>query len=163
MKFAKSIYLVSGLYGLLILIPQYFLESRNGISFPPAINHPEYYYGFIGVAVAWQIGFLIISKEPKRYGPLMIAAVIEKYSYGVAVLILYGQGRIAGPILVTGLIDLILGTLFAVAYKKVEGQITRHESSHGAVPDIVLSAEPNPSAIAGSPPGRARKTPLRDC
>ncbi len=44
MKFAKSIYLVSGLYGLLILIPQYFLESRNGISFPPAINHPEYYY-----------------------------------------------------------------------------------------------------------------------
>src|SRR6266542_2225430 len=121
------------------------------------------YYGFIGVAVAWQIGFLIISKEPKRYGPLMIAAVIEKYSYGVAVLILYGQGRIAGPILVTGLIDLILGTLFAVAYKKVEGQITRHESSRGAVPDIVLSAEPNPSAIAGSPPGRARKTPLRDC
>jgi hypothetical protein len=51
----------------------------------------------------------------------MIAAVIEKYSYGVAVLVLYGQGRIAGLILVTGLIDLILGTLFAVAYKKVDG------------------------------------------
>ncbi|HEV8371246.1 MAG TPA: hypothetical protein VGQ39_25100 [Pyrinomonadaceae bacterium] len=123
MKFAKSIYLLSGLYGLLVLIPQYFLKARNGIDFPPAINHPEYYYGFIGVAVAWQIGFLIISKDPRRYGPLMIATVIEKYSYGFPVLVLYVQGRLAVPILVTGLIDLILGTLFAVAYKKVGTQI----------------------------------------
>jgi len=136
MKFAKLIYLVSGLYGLLVLIPQYFLESRNGISFPPAINHPEYYYGFIGVAVAWQIGFLIISKEPKRYGPLMIATVIEKYSYGVAVLVLYGQGRLAGPILVTGLIDLILGALFAVAYKKVERSALADEAAVSAVSSL---------------------------
>jgi len=123
MKFAKSIYLLSGLYGLLVLVPQYFLKARNGIDFPPAINHPEYYYGFIGVAVAWQIGFLIISKYPQRYRPLMIATVIEKYSYGFAVLVLYVQGRVAAPILVTGLIDLILGTLFAVAYKRVGTQI----------------------------------------
>jgi hypothetical protein len=44
--------------------------------------------------------------------------VVEKYSYGFAVLILYGQGRIAVAVLVTGLIDLILGTLFAVSFKK---------------------------------------------
>ena len=118
MKFARSIYLVSGLYGLLMLVPQYFLESRNGMNFPPVINHPEYYYGFIGVAVAWQIGFLIISRDVERYGPLMIATVIEKYSYGFAVVVLYGQGRVEGLILLTGLIDLVLGTLFAVAYKR---------------------------------------------
>ncbi len=119
MKFAKWIYLISGLYGLLVLIPQYFLESTNGVKFPPAINHPEYYYGFIGVAVAWQTGFLMISRDPKRYGPLMIATVIEKYSYGLALLVLYVQGRLVVPILATGLIDLVLGTLFTVAYKKV--------------------------------------------
>jgi hypothetical protein len=119
LKFAKGLYMVSGIYGLLVLLPQYFLESRNGMNFPPAINHPEYYYGFIGVAVAWQIGFLIIARDPQRYGPLMIAGVIEKYSYGCAVLVLYGQGRLAGLMLVTGLIDLALGTLFAVAYQKV--------------------------------------------
>ena len=78
MKFAKWVYRVSGIYGLIVLIPQYFLESKNGIDYPPAINHPEYYYGFIGVAIAWQIGFLIISGDPKRYRLLMIATVIEK-------------------------------------------------------------------------------------
>lgn len=118
MRFARWTYLVAGVYGLLVMVPQYFLESRNGVDFPPPINHPEYYYGFIGVAVAWQIAFLIISRDPQRYRPLMIAAVVEKYSYGFAVLILYAQGRIAVAVLVTGLIDLILGTLFAVSFKK---------------------------------------------
>ncbi len=126
MKFARRVYLLAGIYGLLVLLPQYFLESRNGLNFPPAINHPEYYYGFIGVAVAWQIGFLIIARDPQRYGPLMIATVIEKYSYGIAVLVLYGQGRLASLILVTGLIDLMLGTGFAVAYQKVGRSMKNH-------------------------------------
>ena len=64
MKFAKWTYLIAGIYGLLILLPQYFLEVQNGIDYPPPINHPEYYYGFIGIAVAWQIAFLIISRDP---------------------------------------------------------------------------------------------------
>jgi hypothetical protein len=117
-KFARWTYLLAGLYGLLVLVPQYFLEFRNGIDFPPPITHPEYYYGFIGVAVAWQIAFLIISRDPQRYRPLMIAAAIEKYSYAIAVLALYGQGRVAVAVLVTALIDLLLGTLFIVAFKK---------------------------------------------
>ena len=120
MRFAKWTYLVAGVYGLFVLVPQYFLESWNSINFPPPINHPEYYYGFIGVAVAWQVAFLIISRDPKRYRPLMIATVIEKYSYGLACLVLYAQARIAGPVLVTGLIDLFLGTLFAVAFVKTK-------------------------------------------
>lgn len=119
MKFAKWVYLVAGVYGLLVLVPQYFLESRNGIAYPPVINHPEYYYGFVGVAIAWQVGFLIISRDPSRYRLMMIAAVIEKYSYGIAVLILFWQARIANMILVTGVIDLVLGTLFAISYKNV--------------------------------------------
>lgn len=117
MKFAKWTYLVAGIYGLLVLVPQYFLEEQNGRDYPPAINHPEYYYGFIGVAIAWQIAFLIISKDPPRYRPIMIASVIEKYSYGIVVIILYLQGRVAMTILSTGIIDLILGTLFLIAYR----------------------------------------------
>ncbi len=119
MRFAKWVYLISGIYGLIVLTPMYFLESKNGIDYPPAINHPEFYYGFIGVALAWQVGFLIISKDPKRYRLMMIAAVIEKYSYGIAVLILFLQGRIANMILVTGMIDIVLGTLFFISYKRV--------------------------------------------
>lgn len=123
MKFARSVYLVGGIYGLIVLVPQYFLESRNGIEYPPVINHPEYYYGFVGVAIAWQVGFLIISKDPKRYRLMMIAAVLEKFSYGIAVSILFWQGRIAEFILVTGIIDMILGTLFAISYRTVRERI----------------------------------------
>lgn len=115
MKFAKWTYLIAGIYGLLILLPQYFLETKNGIDYPPPINHPEYYYGFIGVAIAWQIAFLIISKDPRRYRPLMIASVIEKFSYGIAVVILYLQGRTGSMVLSTGMIDMVLGTLFLIS------------------------------------------------
>ena len=118
MKFAKWVFRIAGIYGLLILIPQYFLEARNGIDFPPPINHPEYYYGFIGVAVAWQVAFLIISGNPQRYRMIMIAAIVEKYSYGIAMAVLSMQHRIATAVLVTALIDMVLGVLFIIAYRK---------------------------------------------
>lgn len=119
MKFAKWVYLVAGIYGLLIVTPLYFLETKMGIDYPPPINHPEYYYGFIGVVLAWQVAFLIIARDPKRYRPLMLATVIEKYSYGIALFVLYGQGRIGMTILSLGIIDTVLGTLFVIAYQKV--------------------------------------------
>jgi hypothetical protein len=116
MKFAAWVYRIAGIYGLLALLPQYFLEEKNGLDYPPPINHPEFYYGFIGVAAAWQLAFLIISRDPARYRPLMIAAVVEKFSYGIAVMVLYGQGRVAGMIFVTAVIDLVLGVLFGISY-----------------------------------------------
>src|SRR5262245_36733676 len=120
MKFAKLTYLIAGIYGLLILVPQYFLEEKNGRDYPPAISHPEYYYGFVGVALAWQIAFLIISKNPIRYRPMMIPSILEKFSYGIAVIVLYSQARVAVAILSTGIIDLIFGMLFLFAYVKLE-------------------------------------------
>lgn len=116
MKFARWTYLIAGIYGLVILVPQYFLEEKTGRDFPPAITHPEFFYGFIGVAVAWQIAFLIISREPQRYRPIMIACVIEKFTYGIAVAVLYLQSRVSATILTTGLIDSVLGTLFLIAF-----------------------------------------------
>ena len=67
MKFAKIVFYVAGIYGLLVLFPQYFMEAKTGQDFPPAITHPEYYYGFIGVALAFQILFLIIARNPLQY------------------------------------------------------------------------------------------------
>ena len=48
MKFAKIIFLVAGIYGVLVLAPIYFMESTIGRQTPPAITHPEYFYGFLG-------------------------------------------------------------------------------------------------------------------
>ena len=118
MLFANRVFLIAAIYGLIVLVPQYFLEAKTGRDFPPAITHPEYYYGFIGVAIAWQIVFLIISRDPVRYRPIMLAAIVEKASFGFPAIALYLTGRLSGQMLVAGLLDLILGVLFIAAYRR---------------------------------------------
>jgi len=118
MKFAKLVFAVAGIYGLIVLLPQYFLEEKVGRDLPPPITHPEFYYGFIGVAVAWQILFLLLAKNPPRYRPMMIPAVLEKASFGIAVIVLFLQNRVSALMLGPGIIDLVLGSLFVVAYVK---------------------------------------------
>lgn len=118
MKFAKYTFLTAGVLGLLVLVPQYFLFEKNGADFPPAINHPEYYFGFVGVAVAFQLVFIIISRDPIKYRPFMPASVVEKFSYGLALLVLFLQGKLAGLIFAAGVIDLTFGLLFIVSYVK---------------------------------------------
>jgi len=116
MTFARRVFRVAAIYGLLVLVPQYFLEGRTGRDFPPAITHVEYYYGFIGLAVAWQLAFLLIARDPVRHRPLMLVAVVEKLAFGVPAIILYSQGRLSAQLLAAGLIDLLLGTLFIASY-----------------------------------------------
>jgi hypothetical protein len=116
--FARRVFLIAGIYGLLVLVPQYFLEGKTGVDFPPPITHPEYFYGFIGVAVAWQLAFLVIARDPVRYRLLMLPAIVEKAAFGFATVALYAQGRLHTQMLAAGLIDLTLGTLFALSYVK---------------------------------------------
>ena len=118
MRFARRVFFIAGVYGLLVLAPQYFLEAKTGRDFPPAITHPEYYYGFIGVGLAFQVLFLVIARDPVRYRAAMIPAVLEKATFGVAAVALYLQGRIPAVVLGFALVDLLLGALFVVAYAK---------------------------------------------
>jgi hypothetical protein len=114
--FARRVFLVAAVYGLIVLLPQYFLEAKTGRDVPPAITHPEYYYGFVGVAVAWQVVFLTISRDPIRYRPLMVPAVLEKLAFGVPAIVLFLLGRLHAQMLAAGLLDLILGALFMASY-----------------------------------------------
>ncbi|HVF22642.1 MAG TPA: hypothetical protein VM941_06195, partial [Pyrinomonadaceae bacterium] len=102
--------------GLLVLLPLYFMEEQTGRDYPPPITHPEYYYGFIGIAVAWQLVFLVLSRDPVRYRPLMLPAIVEKVSFGIPVAILYLQQRVSGFILGAAMMDSLLGVLFLIAY-----------------------------------------------
>ena len=120
MEFAKRVFSIAGIYGFIVLLPQYFLEAKTGRDFPPPITHPEYYYGFIGVALAWQALFLIIAKDPVRYRAAMIPSVLEKAAFGIASVILYLTGRLSPLTLGFGIVDLILGALFIVAYAKTK-------------------------------------------
>ena len=116
MKFARRVFLIAGIYGLIVLLPQYFLEQRIGRDSPPLITHVEYFYGFIGIAIAWQLVFLMISRDPARYRPIMLAAIVEKAAFGLPAIALYMNGRLSEQMLGAGVIDIVLGTLFAIAY-----------------------------------------------
>ena len=122
MIFAKRLYLIAGIYGLIVLVPQYSMEAKTGQDFPPAVTHPEFYYGFVGVAVAWQVLFLILAKDPLRYRPMMIPAILEKAAFGLPVLVLYLQHRVSTFLLCFGTVDLILGVLFVVAYTQTKAR-----------------------------------------
>lgn len=137
MTFARYVFRGAGLLGLIAVLPMYFLEGRIGRDQPPAIAHPEFFYGFVGVVISWQVAFLVIAQDPKRFRPLMVPAVLEKATYGVAVVALFASGRVAMPILITGLIDSALGVLFVLAYLKSSQarQGSTPTSSREAMPD----------------------------
>ena len=125
MRFAKVVFLVAGVYGLIVMAPQYFLEAKNGRDFPPAINHPEFYYGFIGIGVAWQVLFIFLSRDPVRYRPMMIPSMLEKASFFIAAVVLYLQQRIATMTLGLAAVDAVLLVLFVISYLKTKEQIRR--------------------------------------
>jgi hypothetical protein len=116
-RFARAVFLGAGIWGVLLLTPMYFTELLVSPAESPAQSHPEFFYGFVGVGLAWQVAFLIISRDPKRYRALIPAALIEKFSFGLAVLVLGVYGRVPASAIGFGLIDLVLGVLFAISYQ----------------------------------------------
>jgi hypothetical protein len=121
MKFAKVVFWVAGIWGLVVITPLYFMFDLIGKQDPPAITHPGFYYGFVGCALAWQIAFLIIGVNPVRLRPMMIPSMVEKFTFGVAVVALVVNGRMHRTDLVFAGTDLALGVLFVAAFVKTGG------------------------------------------
>ena len=120
MRFAKIVFLIASIYGLLILTPIYFMENKIGRDTPPAITHPEYFYGFVGVGLAWQVLFLVLSTDPVRYRAMILPSILEKISYGIALAVLYSQRRLPLSVLAIGSGDWIFAFLFLAAYFKTK-------------------------------------------
>ncbi len=118
-RFARRVFLSAGIYGLLVMPPMYLLEHRIGIDTPPPITHPEYFYGFIGVTIAWQVLFLCIARDPVTYRLLMLPCILEKLSFVPVVFFLVLEGRAGTQLLPFGLIDLVLAILFMLSYAKI--------------------------------------------
>jgi hypothetical protein len=115
MRFAKWVFLLAGASGVLMILPLY-LEDRFFQDYPPAINRPEFYYGFAGVTLAWQFMFLVVASDPVRYRLAMLPAMLEKVGFAVAVPILYAADRVTGIWLVAAAMDATWLLLFVVAY-----------------------------------------------
>ncbi|WP_321471890.1 hypothetical protein [uncultured Paludibaculum sp.] len=116
-RFARVVFLAAGIWGVLLFVPMYFTELLVPGAESPAQFHPENFYGFVGVGLAWQVAFLIVSRDPQRFRPLIPAALIEKFAFGLAALILGAYGRVPASLVGFGLIDLLLGVLFAISYQ----------------------------------------------
>ena len=116
MRFAKNVFRIAGVWGVAILTPMYFMFDWIGSQYPPAIGHPDFYYGFIGLALACQSVFLVIASDPVRYRPMMVAAILEKFVYVITLSALYAQGLLQAGQLAAAVPDFVLGTLFIAAF-----------------------------------------------
>ena len=116
MKFAKIIFYVAAIWGILVITPLYFLYDTIGRQDPPPITHPGFYYGFAGCALAWQFAFLVIATDPLRFRPLMLPSVFEKFSFFAAHVVLFLRHRTHPADLGLGGIDAVFGILFLFAF-----------------------------------------------
>ena len=115
-RFARWVYRIAGSYGLLAVIGGYLSEPGVNRDYAPAITHREYFYGFWGVTLAWQLAFLVISTDPRRYRALMPVTLVEKLGFFVPAMILWSRGELPPPMLAGAWIDFVLAMLFTVAF-----------------------------------------------
>jgi len=118
-KFARWVFLVAGIVGLIEITPLFFLEGRIARELPPAITHPEFFYGFAVIVFTWQIAFLVISRDPERYVPLMPVLFLEKLLYPIVVAVLYMQGRASTQLFLGPVLDLIMLAAFVTVWVKL--------------------------------------------
>jgi hypothetical protein len=120
MRFARAVFTCAGIWGLGVLTPLYFSFDLVGRFYPPAITHPDFFYGFIGVAIAWQIAFLVIGRDPAGLHTMMIPAILEKFGYVLTLSILYAQGSLRLGQFAVAVPDFVLGLLFVIAFLQVD-------------------------------------------
>lgn len=117
MTFARRIFTLAGIYGLLVMTPMYFLEPQISAMGKP-LSNPEFYYGFVGVTLVFQLVFLTVGRDPERFRPIMLLGVLEKASFAGAVATLCLMGRTQGIIVIFAVIDAVLGALFLLAWMR---------------------------------------------
>lgn len=116
MRLAQRIFLAAGILGLVVLPAMYFAEGFFTRLVPPEFSHPEFYYGFVGVTLAFQVVYLIIGLDPLRYRPLMPVAAAAKGSFVATMAVLVGLGRIPLAPALSVLPDFVFALLFLDAY-----------------------------------------------
>jgi hypothetical protein len=116
MKFARIVFRIAAVWGVLVLTPLYFIFDMIGRQDPPPITHPAFYYGFVSLGLVFQVVFVVIASDPVRLRPMMIPSVLEKFGYGATLLVLYLQQRLHVQDLALGGVDILFGVLFLIAF-----------------------------------------------
>jgi len=96
MRFARIVFIGAGLWGIVVLTPLHFLLDVTGRQYAPPTVYPQFFYGFLSVAMAWQIAFLVIGSNPARFRALMIPSMVEKLGYVLTLAVLHGRTHLGG-------------------------------------------------------------------
>lgn len=117
MKTISVIFWIAAIYGVLALLAGLLGEAQFNVASPPAVTHPEFYYGFHGLALVFQIVFVIIACDPLHYRLLIPVAILEKASFFIPCLLLWQADRLdsSSSIFAGGMIDGIFMLLFGYA------------------------------------------------
>ena len=73
--------------------------------------------GVLVAAFGW--AYACIARDPVRYRPAMLPAVLEKLTFAGATIVLFAQRRLADSVLGFGLVDLTFAVLFTISYLRV--------------------------------------------
>ena len=112
MRFARWVFRIAGIYGIMVMVPMLFMERQIA----RGVAHPVFFYAWISVNLAWQILFLVLATAPSRYRPMMLVCVLQKATAVVAIPWLYVLGRVGGMWLGAAATDLGFAVLFFVAH-----------------------------------------------
>ena len=125
MRFARIVFTIAGIWGIAVLTPLYWLVDITGRRYPAPTDYPHFFYGFLSVALAWQIAFLIIGINPLFFRALMIPSILEKFGWVATLAVLYSQSRIPAIDARAAIPDLALGILFLAAFVKTAAAMKR--------------------------------------
>ena len=125
MTFAKFVFIGAGIWALTVLAPLYALIDITGRRYVAPTQYPQFFYGFLAVAIAWQVAFLVVGTNPARFRTLMIPCIIEKLSYVATLILFFASDRISALDAQPAWPDGLLGLLFIVAFV-----VTRPPVSH---------------------------------
>ena len=116
MTFARRVFLSTGIYGILIIAPQFFVPTTN--------PQPELYYGFLGAVLAWNLTYLLIARDPARYRALMLLGSLGKTNFAIAATVLWLLGRSPAILLVFAAIDAVIVALYLESWRRTAPAVT---------------------------------------
>lgn len=115
--FARKVFLAACAWGAVTLLPLPFLRSEIERSGPLA--HAEYFYGFIGVCLVFQVIFFMISRRPAYYRALIPCCALEKAAFAGPAVVLVAAGQAATSLLFFAGGDTLLLLLFLLAHRSM--------------------------------------------
>lgn len=117
MVFAKRVFTWAAIFGFAMVAPLFAAEALVARIQHHPVADPHWYYGFAGVALGFQVIYLMIGRDPVRYRSLMPVCGLTKFGFGVIVWTLVGLGRTEPLFGVIATPDMLWAAAFLMAYR----------------------------------------------